>query len=90
MKMSTGGDTMLKGGQKKLDKNKDGKISGEDFEIIKKTSKAQVSDKEAQKVMKRVGGGAATKGMGAVVGGSGLQDEELIPGKSLDYYKDIM
>ena len=90
MKMSTGGDTMLKGDQVKLDKNKDGKISGEDFDIIKETAKAQVSDKKAKKVMNRVGGGAAIKGMGAVVGGDGLQDEELIPGKSLDYYKDIM
>jgi hypothetical protein len=90
LKMSTGGDTMLKGDQVKLDKNKDGKISGEDFDIIKETAKAQVSDKKAKKVMNRVGGGAAIKGMGAVVGGDGLQDEELIPGKSLDYYKDIM
>jgi len=73
LKMSTGGDTMLTGGQKKLDKNKDGKISGEDF-----------------KMMKKVSGGAAIKGKGAVVGGDGLQDEELIPGKSMDYYKDIM
>ena len=80
----------LKGDQVKLDKNKDGKISGEDFDIIKETSKSQVADKKAKKVMKRVDGGAAMKGMGAVVGGSGLQDEELIPGKSLDYYKDIM
>ena len=30
---------MLKGGQKKLDKNKDGKISGEDFKMMKKESK---------------------------------------------------
>jgi len=63
----------LKGDQVKLDKNKDGKISGEDFKIIKK-----------------VAGGAAIKGMGAVVGGDGLQDENLIPGKSMDYYKDIV
>ena len=63
----------LTGGQVKLDKNKDGKISGEDF-----------------KMMKKVSGGAAIKGKGAVVGGDGLQDEELIPGKSMDYYKDIM
>ena len=31
---STGGQ-MLKGGQKKLDKNKDGKISGDDFKMMK-------------------------------------------------------
>lgn len=35
VKFSTGGDTMLKGKQKKLDKNKDGKISGEDFKMMK-------------------------------------------------------
>jgi len=33
-KKSQGGE-MLKGGQKKLDKNKDGKISGEDFKMMK-------------------------------------------------------
>ncbi len=63
----------LKGNQVKLDKNKDGKISGEDF-----------------KMMKKVSGGAAIKGKGAVVGGDGLQDEELIPGKTMDYHKDIL
>jgi len=73
MKMSTGGDTMLTGGQKKLDKNKDGKISGEDFKMMK-----------AYK-------GDMAKGYGAArTQGQGLQDENLIPGKSLDYYKDIM
>jgi|DEB0MinimDraft_6_1074348.scaffolds.fasta_scaffold100736_4 hypothetical protein len=30
---------MLKGKQKKLDKNKDGKISGEDFAIIRQGAK---------------------------------------------------
>jgi hypothetical protein len=33
----------------------------------------------------------STKGYGAArTSGMGLQDEDLIPGKSLDYYKDIM
>ena len=74
LKMSTGGDTMLKGGQKKLDKNKDGKISGEDFKLMKKNM-----------------GGESKQGFGAArTSGMGLQDENLIPGKSLDYYKDIM
>ena len=31
---------MLKGNQKKLDKNKDGKISGEDFKLMRKPVKA--------------------------------------------------
>lgn len=71
VELKTGG---LTGGQVKLDKNKDGKISGEDF-----------------KMMKKVAGGAAIKGMGAArTSGMGLQDEQLPPGKSLDYYKDIM
>ena len=37
-KFNIGGETMLKGGQKKLDKNKDGKISGEDFKMMKAKS----------------------------------------------------
>jgi len=151
LKMSTGGDTMLKGGQKKLDKNKDGKISGEDFKMMKKpggavlgaialglgakklmgnkkSSASPISpvtmladvirqedkknqttgpilmpgDKQNQqqpqttgqaskgKMMKAYKGDMA-KGYGAArTQGQGLQDENLIPGKSLDYYKDIM
>ena len=69
---NTGG-TMLKGGQKKLDKNKDGKISGEDFKLMKKNMGGEMR-----------GYGAARKS------GMGLQDEQLVPGKSLDYYKDLM
>ena len=76
-----GGDTMLKGNQAKLDKNKDGKISGEDFKMMKAKS---------GKMMKAYKGDMA-KGYGAArTQGEGLQDENLIPGKSLDYYKDIM
>ena len=73
MKMSTGGDTMLKGNQHKLDKNKDGEISGEDFKLMGKNI------------------GGESKGFGAArTKGEGLQDENLIPGKSMDYYKDIV
>ena len=33
----------------------------------------------------------STKGYGAArTSGMGLQDEQLVPGKSLDYYKDLM
>jgi len=33
----------------------------------------------------------SSKGYGAArTSGMGLQDEQLVPGKSLDYYKDIM
>ena len=35
--------------------------------------------------------GRSVRGYGAArTSGSGLQDEQLIPGKSLDYYKDLM
>ena len=39
-KFNTGGN-MLKGGQKKLDKNKDGKISGEDFKMMRKAKQVK-------------------------------------------------
>ena len=33
----------------------------------------------------------STRGFGAArTSGMGLQDEQMIPGKSLDYYKDLM
>ena len=67
---------MLKGKQKKLDKNKDGKISGEDFKMMKANMGMEAKSTQGY-------GAARTSGMG-------LQDENLIPGKSLDYYKDIM
>ena len=80
---STGGQ-MLKGGQKKLDKNKDGKISGEDFKLIRR-------EKPEMKPIKKAMGGEMKKGYGAArQSGMGLQDENLVPGKSMDYYKDLM
>ena len=109
---------MLKGNQKKLDKNKDGKISGEDFKLMRKNMGGKMmrakagmsvegddkrdirktesvigaskSSKREKKVMKRSMGGEM-RGYGAArTSGMGLQDEELVPGKSLDYYKDLM
>jgi len=109
----------LKGKQKELDKNKDGKISGEDFKMMKKPMKASlgalalgaVGAKVAKKLMqkkkeasavspamdylgdtaKKSMGGEMKQGYGAArTSGMGLQDEDLIPGKSMDYYKDLM
>ena len=37
---------ILKGGQKKLDKNKDGKISGADFKLMKKGGKKKSTKKK--------------------------------------------
>ena len=42
-------------------------------------------------VNKKAMGGEMKKGYGAArTSGMGLQDENLIPGKSMDYYKDLM
>ena len=103
---------MLKGNQKKLDKNKDGKISGEDFKMMKKASVGLgvlMSDKGKKIAKKSIKSRAAlspslnylgrdmggsvksTRGYGAArTSGMGLEDEQLPPGKSLDYYKDLM
>jgi hypothetical protein len=107
---STGGQ-MLKGGQKKLDKNKDGKISGEDFKMMKAKKGAMVTGKKEEDdvskyvksiklpdakdvrdiVKKKAKGGEMKQGYGAArQSGMGLQDENLVPGKSMDYYKDLM
>ena len=45
----------LKGGQKKLDKNKDGKISGADFKMMKKKRVGKRGGGSMKKRMKRCG-----------------------------------
>ena len=100
----------LKGKQKELDKNKDGKISGEDFKMMKakkgvmaeednlskyvREIKEERKPKGAKRLsdeVKKKNMGGESKGYGAArTSGMGLQDEQLPPGKSLDYYKDIM
>ena len=121
-KKAYGGE--LKGGQRKLDKNKDGKISGEDFKLIRrekpemkplkaregKMVKTPDGKKEEDKfskyvrsiklpdakdirdiVKKKSMGGEMKRGYGAArQSGMGLQDENLQPGKSMDYYKDLI
>ena len=150
LKMSTGGDTMLKN-PKKADLDKDGKLSGYEKKRAKaiesnmkqkpikavlgiaamgllgakalkdkknkttgpilmpqdrknQTTGLRPEDRKNQqqpqttgqqqaskgKMMKAYKGDMA-KGYGAArTQGQGLQDENLIPGKSLDYYKDLM
>jgi hypothetical protein len=90
MKMRLGGDTMLKN-PKKADLDKDGKLSSYE----KKRGKAIESNMKAKKgkmMYASMGMEAkSTKGFGAArTSGMGLQDEQLVPGKSLDYYKDLM
>jgi hypothetical protein len=53
---------MLKGKQSKMDKNKDGKISGADFKMMKGGGMAKMGYSEGGKVKVR-GTGAATKGL---------------------------
>jgi len=52
----------LKGKQSKMDKNKDGKISGADFKMMKGGKKVKMAYKDGGKVKVR-GTGAATKGL---------------------------
>tara|TARA_R110002124_G_scaffold239311_1_gene404537 strand:+ start:151 stop:741 length:591 start_codon:yes stop_codon:yes gene_type:complete len=86
---STGGQ-MLKGGQKKLDKNKDGKISGDDFKMMKaKYGKMMKANKGME--------AKSTKGYGAArTSGMGLQDQSLKSGQNYeitkggDYIKDLI
>ena len=58
--MKEGGDPTkeLVGGQKKLDKNKDGKISGEDFKLLR------AKPMKLGGVVKMTKGGGVCKGMG--------------------------
>ena len=90
LKMSVGGDTMLKN-PKKADLDKDGKLSSYE----KKRGKAIEANMKAKKgkmMYASMGMEAkSTRGYGAArTSGMGLQDEQLVPGKSLDYYKDLM
>ena len=83
----TGGDMALKN-PKKADLNKDGKLSGYEMKRGKAIEKSMGVKKG--KMMKAFKGDMA-RGYGAArTQGQGLQDENLIPGKSLDYYKDLM
>mgnify|MGYP003135575478 CR=1 FL=1 len=54
---------MLKGNQKKLDKNKDGKISGEDFKILRGTKKGMRMGGEVKPMKAALG--AIALGLGA-------------------------
>tara|TARA_R100000231_G_scaffold137713_1_gene114567 strand:+ start:441 stop:1004 length:564 start_codon:yes stop_codon:yes gene_type:complete len=57
------GGVALSGGQKKLDKNQDGKLSKEDFDILRK-------EKKNTKVKNMIGGGEVCRGGGAALRGT--------------------
>ena len=52
-------------------------------DLYQKATEQQMAKKSMGGEMKQGYGAARTSGMG-------LQDEDLIPGKSMDYYKDLM
>ena len=62
---------MLKGKQKKLDVNKDGKITGEDFSMLKKSKKVKMQKKDAmgESPEGMMGGGMYNQPMGMEQGG---------------------
>jgi hypothetical protein len=57
----------LKGGQNKLDKNKDGKISGDDFKMMKKKGGGMMKKKGYAKGGKVRGSGIARQGVRAAI-----------------------
>lgn len=59
-RMNRGG---LTGGQKSLDKNKDGKISGEDFKLMKAKGGSVKKRVKKKKRAKAMGGGMMKKRM---------------------------
>ena len=63
---------MLKGKQKKLDANKDGKITGEDFSMLKKSKKVRMQKKDAmgESPEGMVDGGMSKRGTGAAIRGT--------------------
>ena len=65
---------MLKGKQKKLDANKDGKITGEDFSMLKKSKKVRMQKKDAmgESPEGMMGGGMYNQPMGMEQGGMSI------------------
>ena len=63
-----------------------------DIKIIEAIAKEPIIGKgRFKKEVKKRSMGGEMRGFGAArTSGMGLQDEELVPGKSLDYYKDLM
>ena len=83
MKMSTGG------GLKKIPEGPKGEglrqLKAERPDVTR-----QMGFAKKGKVMKAMAG-KSVRGFGAArTSGMGLQDEQMVPGKSMDYYKDLM
>jgi len=53
--------------------------------------KLQAPERAPMKPLRKKMGGEMKRGYGAArTSGMGLQDENLTPGKTMDYYKDLM
>ena len=71
-------DSIIKSGKRK-------------FKSMKKANVGMAAQKVREKDMVKASMGKSVRGYGAArTSGMGLQDESLPPGKSLDYYKDLM
>jgi hypothetical protein len=68
-----------------------GKKSEDKFSKYVKSIKLPDAKDVRDVVKNKAMGGEMKKGYGAArQSGMGLQDENLVPGKSMDYYKDLM
>ena len=71
-------DSIIKSGKRK-------------FKSMKKANVGMAAKKVREDQMMKASMGKSVRGYGAArTSGMGLQDESLPPGKSLDYYKDLM
>ena len=94
---------MIKAGLGKMVKKLVGSVFGKKSSTVNPTPGGQIMGEgktpltalyqkvTEQKTAKKSMGGEMKQGYGAArTSGMGLQDEDLIPGKSMDYYKDLM
>ena len=85
------GKTKLSYTEAKKGKMITGKKEEDDVSKYVKSIKLPDAKDVRDVVNKKATGGEMKKGYGAArTSGMGLQDEDLIPGKSMDYYKDLM
>ena len=85
------GKTKLSYTEAKKGKMITGKTEEDDVSKYVKSIKLPDAKDVRDVVNKKAMGGEMKQGYGAArTSGMGLQDEDLIPGKSMDYYKDLM
>lgn len=75
-----GQEKALVGNQKKIDANKDGKITAEDFERLRETKKAESSEEIIISTLEKEGGASGLEPLEEAVDMSGEELEELLEG----------